>query len=62
MALFGVILGIYLTVLLVVMVEFGLSAAEVISLGLNFPLIIEAMIETINLMDLFFYGFAIYAG
>lgn len=62
MALFGVILGNYLTILLVVMAEFGLTAAEVISLGLDFPLIIEAMIETFNLMDLLFYGFAIYAG
>jgi len=62
MALFGVILGNYLTILLVVMAEFELSAAEVISLGLNFPLIIETVIETFNLMDLLFYGLAIYAG
>lgn len=58
----GVILGNYLTILLLAMRELGLSVAEVIQVGTDFPLVLEIMIDFFSPIDLLFYGLAVYYG
>ena len=61
LSLLGCLLGNLLSVLIFVSREFQISFVDLL-LGLDFRLIVEIMRETFQLMDLLFYGIAVYAG
>jgi hypothetical protein len=60
-ALLGCLLGNLIAVAIIISDYYGISLLEFIAL-MNFRMIIDLFVDTFEVMDLFFYGLAIYQG